>query len=153
MPDHATMLQATLTLNVAARMIDAAFAESHALRAAPLCIAVVGASGHLLALEREEAAAFHRVEIAIAKATGSIGMGCGGRELMRRASAMPALYAAFGTLVPLLPIPGGVLIRTAEDLVVGAIGISGDTADRDELCAVAGVRAAGFIADIGTPPR
>jgi uncharacterized protein GlcG (DUF336 family) len=45
------------------------------------------------------------------------------------------------------------LIRTAEDLVVGAIGISGDTADRDELCAVAGVRAAGFIADIGTPPR
>jgi uncharacterized protein GlcG (DUF336 family) len=64
MPDHPATPRASLTLAVAAQMIDAAFAESRTLRSAPLCIAVVGAGGHLLALQRDEAASYYRVEIA-----------------------------------------------------------------------------------------
>ena len=40
--------------------------------------------------------------------------------------------------------PGGVLIRDGGGDVVGAVGISGDTSDKDEACAVAGIAAAGL---------
>jgi uncharacterized protein GlcG (DUF336 family) len=45
--------------------------------------------------------------------------------------------------------PGGVLIRSATGDIVGAVGISGDTSDRDEACAVAGIEAAELKADPG----
>jgi uncharacterized protein GlcG (DUF336 family) len=45
--------------------------------------------------------------------------------------------------------PGGVLIRTAVGDIVGAVGISGDTSDRDEACAIAGIEAAGLKPDPG----
>jgi uncharacterized protein GlcG (DUF336 family) len=45
--------------------------------------------------------------------------------------------------------PGGVLIRNAAGDVVGAVGISGDTSDKDEACAVAGIEAASLKADPG----
>jgi uncharacterized protein GlcG (DUF336 family) len=45
--------------------------------------------------------------------------------------------------------PGGVLIRDGGGDVVGAVGISGDTSDKDEACAVAGIVAAGLKADPG----
>jgi len=45
--------------------------------------------------------------------------------------------------------PGGVLIRSAAGDVVGAVGISGDTSDKDEACAIAGIEAAGLKADAG----
>ena len=48
----------------------------------------------------------------------------------------------------LVPVPGGVLIREGER-VVGAVGVSGDTSDNDEICAVAGIEAAGLRADTG----
>ena len=45
--------------------------------------------------------------------------------------------------------PGGVLIRDAEGKIIGAVGISGDTSDKDETCAIAGIEAAGLKADPG----
>jgi uncharacterized protein GlcG (DUF336 family) len=45
--------------------------------------------------------------------------------------------------------PGGVLIRDGSGAVIGAVGISGDTSDNDELCAMAGIEAAGLKADPG----
>ena len=38
-----------------------------------------------------------------------------------------------------MPVPGGVLIRDAAGALLGAVGISGDTSDNDEVCAVAGI--------------
>ena len=48
----------------------------------------------------------------------------------------------------LVPVPGGVLVR-GEDRIIGAVGITGDTSDNDETAAVAGIEAAGFVADKG----
>jgi len=45
--------------------------------------------------------------------------------------------------------PGGVLIRSAAGDIVGEDGISGETSDRDEACATAGIEAAGLKADPG----
>ena len=49
----------------------------------------------------------------------------------------------------LVPVPGGVLVRDKAGTIVGAVGITGDTSDNDEACAVAGIEAIGLVADGG----
>ena len=49
----------------------------------------------------------------------------------------------------MVPVPGGVLIREASGALLGAIGVSGDTSDNDELCAVEALRGAGLVPDTG----
>ena len=56
-----------------------------------------------------------------------------------------ATHAVGGSLVP---VPGGVLILDGAE-VVGAVGVSGDLSDNDEICAVAGIEAAGLKAETG----
>jgi uncharacterized protein GlcG (DUF336 family) len=118
---------------------------------APLCCIVLDAGGHPLALLRDERASIGRPEIARGKAAGCLAMGFGGREIARRSAAMPAFFAALGTVMPhgLLPVPGGVLVRDAAGELLGAVGVTGDTADNDEICALAGIAAAGLTADTG----
>ena len=100
---------------------------------------------------RDERASIGRPEIATAKAAGCLAMGFGGRELARRAQAAPGFYGAIGGLFAkgMVTVPGGVLIRNDAGALLGAVGISGDTADNDELCALAGIAAAGLFADNG----
>jgi uncharacterized protein GlcG (DUF336 family) len=116
-----------------------------------LAAVVLDAAGHPLAVLRDEQASFLRPQIATGKARGCLGMGFGGRELARRAQAMPAFFDAINSLTggEVIPVAGGVLIRNAEGLILGAIGISGDTSDNDERCAVQAIDQAGLVADTG----
>lgn len=140
-----------LTLGVASTMVDAALAEAQRLELAPLCVAVLDAGGHVLALKRDERASLLRPQIASAKAASVLGMGFGGRELAKRAAAMPAFFNALASLADgnMVPVAGGVLIRNGAGEVLGAMGISGDTSDNDERCALAGIRATDLVADAG----
>lgn len=140
-----------ITLSQANRIIEAALAEGLRLQLAPLCVAVLDAGGHLLALQRDERASLLRPQIATGKAAGALGMGFGGRELARRAANMPAFFNALSDLAggQMVPVPGGVLIRDADGEILGAVGITGDTSDNDELCAIAGVRAVELAPDTG----
>ncbi|WPN27318.1 heme-binding protein [Pseudomonas sp. P5_109] len=117
----------------------------------PLAVAVLDAAGHPLAVLRDEGASFLRPQIATGKARGCLGMGFGGRELARRAQAMPAFFDAINSLTggEVIPVAGGVLIRNAEGLILGAIGISGDTSDNDERCALQAIAQAALVADNG----
>ncbi len=140
----------SITLSDASTIVDAALAKGRALGLKPLTVAVTDAGGHLVAFKREDGSGILRFDIAYGKAWGALGMGFGTRELTRRAADNPsfltALAAASGGRV--VPSPGGVLVRSG-DTVIGAVGISGDTGDRDEECALAGIAAAGFIAQEG----
>ena len=140
-----------LTLEQASIIVNAALADGEQRGLQPLCVVVLDAGGHALALKRHELASINRPEIATAKAAGCLGMGFGGREIAKRAAAMPGFIAALNSLFPkgILPVPGGVLIRERDGTLLGAVGISGDTSDNDELCAVAGIEAAGLVADTG----
>ena len=142
-----------LTLKQASTIVDAALSEGLRRGFAPLCVVVLDAGAHPLALKRSEAASISRPEIATSKAAGCIGMGFGGRELARRAQAAPAFFASLAAVFPkgITPVPGGVLIRGQGGTLLGAVGISGDTSDNDEICAIAGIRAAGLVADSGDP--
>ena len=141
----------SLTLEQALAMAQAALAEGRRLDLAPLCVAVLDSGGHALTVLRDERASISRPEIATAKAAGCLGMGFGGREIAKRAASVPAFFAALNGIFPkgILPVPGGVLVRDAGGTLIGAVGISGDTSDNDELCAVTGIVAAGLVADTG----
>jgi uncharacterized protein GlcG (DUF336 family) len=143
----------TLTLAQAALIVDKALEHGRALKLKPLTVAVLDAGGHLTAFKREDGASILRPQIAQGKAWGVLGMGFGGRELARRAAAAPVFVSALmdASQGRVIPVPGGVLIRGGEGGIVGAVGISGDTSEQDEACAVYGIKAAGLAADTGDP--
>jgi uncharacterized protein GlcG (DUF336 family) len=117
----------------------------------PLTVVVLDAGGHMVVVKREDGSGIVRMEIARGKAWGALGMGLGSRTLFERAEKTPMFFttlaAASGGRV--VTNPGGVLIRDAGGDVIGAVGISGDTSDNDEMCAIAGIAAAGLKADPG----
>ncbi len=141
----------TLTLQQASTIARVALESGKSHNFAPLCVIVLDAGGHALALLRDEKASISRPEIAMGKAAGCIGMGFGGRELAKRVAAVPHFFTALSGVFPkgIIPVPGGVLIRDAAGSLVGAVGVTGDTSDNDEICAVAGINAAGLVADTG----
>jgi uncharacterized protein GlcG (DUF336 family) len=140
-----------LTLSQASTILDVALKTGRDKNFQPLSVAVLDAGGHLVAFKREDKSGILRFDIAFGKAWGALGMGFGSRTLFERAEKTPmfftALAAASGGRV--VTNPGGVLIRDAGGDIVGAVGISGDTSDNDEICAIAGIEAAGLKADPG----
>jgi uncharacterized protein GlcG (DUF336 family) len=105
----------------------------------------------LVSFQREDGSSLLRPEIAQAKAWGALGMGIGSRAIAARALVAPAFVSAVNALAGgrIIPVPGGVLIRSSAKAIIGAVGITGANSDQDEACAVAGIEAVGFIADTG----
>jgi len=141
----------SVTLAQASTVVDIALKKGRETNCAPLTIAVLDAGGHLVAFKREDRSGILRFDIAFGKAWGARGMGFGSRELAERATKNPLFIDALTTISQgrLVANPGGVLIKDAAGSVLGAVGISGDTSDKDEVCAVAGIEAAGLKAQVG----
>jgi uncharacterized protein GlcG (DUF336 family) len=141
----------SVTLAQASTILDAALKKGRETNCAPLTVAVLDAGGHLVAFKREDRSGILRFDIAFGKAWGALGMGFGSRTLAERAANTPQFFtmlaAASGGRI--ISNPGGVLIKNGSDDIIGAVGISGDTSDKDEACAVAGIVAAGLRADPG----
>ena len=135
-----------LTLELALRVIDGALGRGTELGCPPLTVVVLDAGGHDIALKRQDGSGILRVDIARGKAWGALGMGFSSRELGERAQKVPHLFGALASVSQgrLVPVAGGVLIHDEERNVIGAVGISGDTSDRDEDCALYGLTAAGL---------
>ena len=141
----------TLNLQIATTISNRALAAGREISAAPLTVAVLDAGGHLISLQREDGASLLRPQIAIGKAWGAIALGKGSRLLALDAQQRPAFIAALNSLGQgsVVPAPGGVLIRDEHGQVIGAMGISGDTSDIDEQCAISAIEAQGLRADAG----
>ena len=141
----------SVTLAQASTIVDVALKKGRDTNCAPLTVAVLDAGGHLIALKREDKSGILRYDIANGKAWGALGMGFGSRELADRAGKNPLFFGVLATVSQgrLIPVPGGVLIKDADGAVLGAVGISGDTSDKDETCAIAGIEAAGLKAVVG----
>ena len=141
-----------LTLAAAQQIVSAALAHARTKSFKPLAVAVLDARGALKAYAAEDKTSLRRFDIARGKAYGAIAMGIGSRTLGKMALERPHFVAAAGNAIggTLIPVAGGVLIKTQEGELVGAVGISGDTSDNDEAAATAGIAAAGFKADPGS---
>ena len=142
-----------LNLSTAVSITHNALAVGRELRAAPLTVAVLDAGGHLISLQREDGASLLRPQIAIGKAWGALALalGKGSRLIAADAQQRPAFIGAVNSLAQgsLVPAPGGVLIRDEQGQVIGAVGITGDTSDIDEQCAVSALESLGLQADAG----
>ena len=141
----------SVTLAQATIIVDTALQKGRETNCAPLTVAVLDAGGHMVAFKREDRSGILRYDIAYGKAWGALGMGFGTRELGERAGKNPLFFGVLATVSQgrMVPVPGGVLIKDAGGAVLGAVGISGDTSDKDEICAVAGIEAAGLKAAVG----
>lgn len=142
-----------LTLKQANIMITAALAKARELELPPIGVAVVDAGGHLVSLQREDGLAFLRVQVCQAKAWGAVGMHWNTREVAARSDKgghfggfIDSLNALSGGRM--VPLPGGVLIQDGNQAVIGAMGIAGAPSEMDEVCAIAGIEAAGLISGV-----
>jgi uncharacterized protein GlcG (DUF336 family) len=140
-----------ITLAQASTIVDVALKLARESNFQPMTVAVLDAGGHLVAFKREDKSGILRYDIAYGKAWGALGMGFGSRTLAERAAATPQFFtmlaAASGGRI--ITNPAGILIRDASGDVIGAVGLSGDTGDNDEICGIAGIEAAGLKADPG----
>ena len=140
----------TMTLGTARAIIDDCLDWRASKGLKPLTVAVLDSGGHLVALAREDGTSTLRPEIAQGKARGAIAMGLGSRALYKRAQAEPFFIQAMNALAggSLVPVAGGVLIKR-DGVILGAVGVTGDSSDNDEACAIAAIEKAGFVADGG----
>jgi uncharacterized protein GlcG (DUF336 family) len=143
-----------LTLQQACTIVDAVLVKGREMSLLPLTVAVLDPGGHLVAFKREDGSGILRPEIATGKAWASLGMAVPTRKLRDRLADRPTFVNALSVASGgrLIPVPGGVLIRNQNREIIGAVGVSGDTSDKDEFCAIEGVRAAGLLADPENPP-
>ncbi len=135
----------SITLAQATSIVDAALKKARELKQ------LLDAGGHVVAAKREDGSGIIRFEVAVGKAYGALGMGWGSRTMMERAAQNPNFLTSIAAASSgrVVPAPGGVLIRDGDGAVIGAVGISGDAGENDEVSAVAGIEAAGLKADPG----
>ncbi|HLM41437.1 MAG TPA: heme-binding protein [Microvirga sp.] len=140
-----------LTLDLARTIAEAALKTAREKAFKPLSIVVYDARGALKALLSEDGTSLKRAEIAMGKAYGALSLGVGSRAIHKMATDRPFFVAAATHAVggQLVPVPGGVLIKDAGGRILGAVGVSGDTSDNDEIAAAGGIEAAGLAFDAG----
>lgn len=137
-----------MKLEVAQSILAGVFTEAAGRGLNPLAVAVLDARGALRAVAAQDGTSTKRAEIAIGKANAAISMGLGTRDIAKRP---PHFLAAVTHVVggAFVPVPGGVLVKDAAGEILGAVGVSGDTSDNDEVAAVAGITGQGLVADTG----
>lgn len=137
-----------ITLDQANTLITAALAKGGELGLKPLSVAVLDAGGHLLAFQRQDNSSTLRPQIATGKAAGALALGMSSRKIADMAGERPTFLTSIGMVAPhgIVPAAGGVLIVDAQGATIGAVGVTGDSSDNDELCALAGVAKAGLAA-------
>jgi len=137
---------AKVSLAQANKIIEAGQAKGRELNIGPLTIVVLDDGGHLVAAQREDKSGILRFEIAFGKAWGGLAIGRSSRaneaDFLNRVHFGNALYSISGGRIT--PTAGGVLICDNDGEVIGAVGVTGDTSDNDEACAVAGIESAGL---------
>jgi uncharacterized protein GlcG (DUF336 family) len=140
-----------MNLDNARRLVEAALAKGQALGLKPIAVVILDVRGALKFFAAQDGTSLLRFEIAKGKAYGALALGMGSRAIFKRVQEQPYFIDAVNALADgaLVPVPGGVLIRDAAGGLLGAVGVSGDTSDNDEICAFAGIEAVGLKADAG----
>src|SRR6516164_3741089 len=140
---------AAITLDMANRIIEAVLRRAAEINCRPISVIVVEPGCKVKAFQKEDGSSMIRFEMAFGKAYAALALGRSSRLVRVRNEERPAfmryLIAASGD--QLFPEGGGMQIRDAAGEVIGAVGVTGDTEDRDEELAVHGIHAAGLKTD------
>lgn len=144
-----TPLKTLLPLALADRIIDATFEAASTHDLIPLTVVVLDVGGNLIALKRQDGSGVVRTDIAIAKAYAALGMGMSSRIIRDRFIDRVGFQAGLAAASDgrFIAAPGGVLVLDDDSEAIGAVGVSGDASDKDEYCAIEGIRAAGLTSE------
>jgi uncharacterized protein GlcG (DUF336 family) len=136
----------SVSLDEAVAMINGCFAAAAQRRLRPLTAVVLDGGGRLKAALKQDGASMLRFEIAYGKAYAALALGRPSRMVLAKQREKPVFIANLMELAdgPMFLEAGGQLIRDSGREVVGAIGVTGDAGDMDDVCAVAGIHAAGY---------
>ena len=137
-------LQTSLGLDIALRIVSIALAAGRAEKMLPLTVVVIDVSGKIIASQSEDGSGLMRFDIARGKAWGALGMGMSSRLIRDRLATRPSFQAALANVADgqFVPVPGGVLVLQGDGTVIGAVGVSGDSSEKDEYCAIVGIQGA-----------
>lgn len=138
-----------ISLDEALTIINGAFAAAAERRLRPLAAVVLDAGGRVKAFLKQDRCSLQRFEIAQGKAYAALALGRSSRLVLQKAREKPIFMQNLQTLAdgPMFLEGGGQLIRDREGEVIGAVGVTGDVNEMDDICAVAGIHAAGFKSD------
>jgi uncharacterized protein GlcG (DUF336 family) len=146
-------LKRTLTLATAAAIVDKALKVSKDEGMEPLCIVVLDGGGIPVAMKSDDGCGLLRFNVALGKAYAALGMGTSSRDLRDRLADRTNFASGMASASGgrFLPVPGGVLIVDAEGMAIGAVGVSGDTSEKDEYCAILAIQSTGFDSNPAKP--
>jgi uncharacterized protein GlcG (DUF336 family) len=138
-----------VTLEQSEHIIDAILARGRELDCRPLSVVVTDPGAHVKAFKKEDSSAMMRFEMAMGKAFAALALGRSSSLVRIRTEERPLFmnYLISASGGKIFPEGGGMLIRDARDEVIGAVGVTGDTQERDEELAAHGIRAAGLKTD------
>lgn len=142
MADPLSVPQAAISAEAASQAVRAAVAKAAEL-GIRVNVAVTDASGVLAAFLRMPGAFLHSVEIAIDKAYTAASFGFSTAQWEQVLADDAALGRGLPQRPRLVVFGGGLPIREG-DALIGGIGVSGGSAEQDELCARAGLQAIGL---------
>ena len=138
-----------ITLEHSKRIIEAIFSRGRELACRPLSVVVVEPGAKVKAFLKEDGSAMMRFEMAYGKAYAALALGRSSSLVRVRTEERPLFmqYLIRASGDQIFPEGGGMLIRDKEGEVIGAVGVTGDTQERDEELAAHGIRAAGLKTD------
>jgi uncharacterized protein GlcG (DUF336 family) len=138
-----------LSLEQANTIIAATFAAAKKERCRPTSAIVLDAGGRVKAFQKQDGASMLRFEVCYGKAYASLALGRPSKLVLQKANEKPLFMQSIENLAdyPLFLEGGGQLIRDEAGEVMGAIGVTGDANEMDDICAVAGIHAVGLRAD------
>jgi uncharacterized protein GlcG (DUF336 family) len=138
-----------LSLKQANTIIEATFATAEKQRCRPMSAVILDAGGRVKAFQKQDGASMLRFEVCYGKAYASLALGRPSKLVLEKARDKPLFMQSIDNLAdyPLFLEGGGQLIRDTDGEVVGAAGVTGDVNEMDDICAIAGIHAAGFRAD------
>jgi len=138
-----------VTLAESNRIIEAIFARGHELSCRPLSVVVVEPGAKVKAFQKEDGSAMMRFEMAYGKAYAALALGRSSSLVRVRTEERPLFmqYLMRASDDHIFPEGGGMLIRDKDGEVIGAVGVTGDTQERDEELAAHGIHAADLKTD------
>jgi uncharacterized protein GlcG (DUF336 family) len=138
-----------LSLNEANTIIAKTFAAAKKHKCRPMSAIVLDAGGRVKAFQKEDGASMLRFEVCYGKAYASLALGRPSKLVLQKAREKPQFMQSIENLAdyPLFLEGGGQPIRDKSGEVVGAVGVTGDVNEMDDICAIAGIHAAGLRAD------
>jgi uncharacterized protein GlcG (DUF336 family) len=136
-------------LEQANRVIEAIFARGRELHCRPLSVVVVEPGASVKSFQKEDDSSMLRFEMAYGKAYAALALGRSSSLVRLRAEERPMFmeYVMRASGDRIFPEGGGMLIRDNDGEIIGAVGVTGDTQERDEELAAHGIRAAGLKTD------